>query len=304
MNLPTSNRVELTLTELYPLCTSRLRDIFSQYVSTVPSTELKEAIEYNLLNHGKLLRPFLIYTAGLLFDAPLANLDIPACAVEMVHTYSLIHDDLPCMDNADFRRGKATSHKLFGEGIAVLTGDAIHTLAIQILAEHPAKLIPEKRLMMIKTLATACGPYGMAAGQALDITLMQKKSISGNTLIDIYRLKTGALFTACLELGRLASDDDHPEHKSALKLFGDCVGLAFQIQDDLLDIESTSSKLGKPQGNDAQQQKITYPQISGLIEAKAKVTTLYKQALAAIECFGYKAQLLRDLTALLLNRER
>src|SRR5262249_55520424 len=137
-------------------------------------------------------------------DAPLENLDLPASSVELIHTYSLIHDDLPCMDNADLRRGKPTIHKVYGDGIAVLAGDALHTLAMQMIAHHPSPLKPERRLQMVKVLTHACGPYGMAAGQALDITVMGDGSISEDLLMNIYRLKTGALFSACVELGRLA----------------------------------------------------------------------------------------------------
>ena len=190
-------------------------------------------MEYTLFNGSKRLRPLLIYATGYTFGAPWECLDIPASTVELIHTYSLIHDDLPCMDNANLRRGKPTCHKVFGEGMAVLTGDALHTLAMQIIASHTAPLKPEKRLQMMKTLGKACGPFGMASGQAMDITLMNEETISGRLLEDIYRLKTGALFTACIELGWLASKDDDELNQEALIEFGNCIGLAFQIQDDI-----------------------------------------------------------------------
>jgi farnesyl diphosphate synthase len=261
-------------------------------------------MEYTLMNGGKRIRPLLIYATGLIFEAPLENLDIPACSVELIHTYSLIHDDLPCMDDADLRRGKPSCHKEYGEGIAVLTGDALHTLAMQTIAGHPAPLKAERRLQMMKILSTACGPYGMAAGQALDITVMNDEGISPDLLIDIYRLKTGALFTACIELGRLASKDDDEMNKSALKDFGDRIGLAFQIQDDVLDVEASTEALGKQQGIDAKNKKVTYPKLVGINEAKHKVQLLYQQALEAINYMGHKAQLLRDVTSHMLLRNK
>lgn len=297
-------KTDVTLDELFKLCDTRLKNIFSQYLQDIPSLELKTAMEYTLFNGGKHLRPLLIYATGLIFDAPLENLDIPACSVELVHTYSLIHDDLPCMDNADIRRGKPTCHKVYGEGIAVLAGDALHTLAMQIIASHPSALKADKRLQMMKTLSHACGPYGMASGQALDITVMNDDSISNELLIDIYRLKTGALFGACIEMGRLASKDDDEINQTALKEFGDCIGLAFQIQDDILDMEASTETLGKQQGIDAKNKKATYPHLIGLTPAKEKVQSLYEEALEAINYLGHKAQLLRELTSYMLQRNR
>lgn len=292
----------ISLNELMEMCASRLKALYPLYLQNIPSPDLKIAMEYSLFNGGKHLRPLLIYATGLVFNAPLENLDLPASAVELIHTYSLIHDDLPCMDNADLRRGKATSHKVYGEGMAVLTGDALHTLAMQIIAHHPSSLKPDRRLQMIKVLTHACGPYGMAAGQALDITVMSDGSIPEDLLIDIYNLKTGALFSACIELGRLASNDHDEVNQKALKEFGDCIGLAFQIQDDILDIEASTELLGKPQGIDVKNKKDTYPKLVGLNPAKEKVEALYEQALNAINYLGHKAQILRELAGFMLQR--
>src|ERR1700678_192902 len=178
------------------------------------------------------------------------------------------------MDNADLRRGKPSCHKVYGEGMAILTGDALHTLAMQMLASHPAPLKAEKRTQMMAALSKACGPFGMAAGQALDITVMNDDSISIELLTDIYRLKTGALFSACIELGRLASKDDDEINQRALKEFGDYIGLAFQIQDDILDVEGETALLGKTQGIDLIKNKVTYPKLAGLYKAKDKVQSL------------------------------
>ena len=295
---------ELTLDELLACCPKRLEQTFSAYLQNTTSSDLKDAMEYALSNGGKRLRPLLIYATGYTFGAPLESLDIPACSVELIHTYSLIHDDLPCMDNADLRRGKPTCHNVFGDAIAVLTGDALHTLAMQILAGHPAPLSAERRLKMMKTLSEACGPFGMAAGQALDITLLNDKTLSGDLVENIYRLKTGALFTACIELGRLASNDTDEINQKALREFGDSIGLAFQIQDDILDIEASTETLGKPQGIDAKNNKATYPNLYGLETAKNKVETLYLQALESINYLGHSAQLLRSLTSHMLLRDK
>ena len=295
---------DITLEQLATLCKSQLSNIYSRYLANIPSLELKTAMEYALYNSGKQLRPLLIYATGSLFGAPLENLNIPAASVELIHTYSLIHDDLPCMDNADLRRGKPTCHKVYSEGMAVLTGDALHTLAMQILANHPAPLKADKRVQMMKTLSEACGPFGMAAGQALDINVLQDKDISNDLLIEIYRLKTGALFSACIQLGWLASNDDDEINQHAMCLFGDSIGLAFQIQDDILDIEASAELSGKTPGLDLKNNKMTYPKLHGLTHAKEKVESLYEQALAAINYLGHQAELLRELTRQMLERNR
>jgi farnesyl diphosphate synthase len=295
---------DLNLTELSELCAKRLDNVFDHYLHNITAPELKSAMEYSLFNGGKRIRPLLIYATGCIFDAPLENLDIPASSVELIHTYSLIHDDLPCMDNADLRRGKPSSHKMYGEGMAVLTGDALHTLAMQIIASHPASLRADKRNHMMAVLSKACGPFGMAAGQALDITMMNDAAISLDLLTNIYHLKTGALFSSCIELGRLASADEDEINQRALSEFGQYIGLAFQIQDDILDIEAETATLGKIQGIDVINNKMTYPKLIGLDLAKDKVQSLYQRALESIDYLGSKAQLLRDLTSQMLGRRR
>ena len=293
-----------SLIELSLYCTNRLSHIYSDYLNHVPSLELKSAMEYSLLNGGKQLRPLLIYASGTIFNAPLECLDIPACAVELIHTYSLIHDDLPCMDNADLRRGKPTCHTVYNEGTAVLTGDALHTLAMQIISAHPAPLKANKRLLMIKTLSHACGPYGMAAGQAIDLFLNGDDNTSLNILESMLHLKTGALITACVELGWLASLDDNDNNLLALRRFGNAIGLAFQIQDDILDIESNTSTLGKPQGQDQINHKMTYPKLIGIEKAKEKVDSLYQDALEAINYLGDNAEALRELARKMVERDK
>lgn len=295
---------QLSLTDLMTLSTTRVNQVFSHYLNNIPAVELKAAMEYTLNNGGKRLRPLLIYAAGCTFDAPWENMDIPAAAVEMIHTYSLIHDDLPCMDDADLRRGKPTCHKVYGEGMAVLTGDALHTLAMQAISSYPAPLSAERRMQMMAALSQACGPYGMAAGQVLDITVMNDAAISTDLLENIYHLKTGALFSACIEMGRLASTDDDDANQRAFKIFSHAIGLAFQIQDDILDIEAESAVSGKTQGIDIKNNKMTYPQLHGMSNAKTKVQMLYQEALDAINYLGHRAQLLRDIATYMLHRNK
>lgn len=293
----------LNLDQVSSLGSERLDQLYSQYLEETPSLELKNAMEYSLLNGGKRLRPLLIYCAGITFQAPLESLDTAAAAVELIHTYSLIHDDLPCMDDADMRRGRPSCHKAFGEGMAVLAGDALHTFAMQIIASHQAPIKPERRLQMMTTLSRACGPFGMAAGQALDLTVMSDDSISTRVLEDIYRLKTGALLTACVEMGWLASKDDDETNRLAMHEFGQHIGLAFQIQDDILDLEAEASETGKPKGQDSKNHKFTYPKLHGLDTARQTVETLYEKALQAINYLGEDARLLRELAGKMLRRK-
>lgn len=300
----TTLTTKLSLDELQHLCTNRLVATVNEYLQDIPSLELKAAMQYTMQQGGKRLRPLLIFATGAIFNATPENLAVPAAAVEIIHTYSLIHDDLPCMDNADLRRGRPTCHKVYNEGLAVLTGDALNTLAMQIIADHPSTLKSERRLQMISALGKACGPYGMAAGQALDLTVLNDPSISKELLLDIYRLKTGALFTACIELGRLASSDNDEINETALREFGDHIGLAFQIQDDILDIETSTQTLGKPQGIDAINNKMTYPHLFGMPAAKEKVESLYQQALESIDYLGDRAYLVRELAKKMLQRDR
>jgi farnesyl diphosphate synthase len=300
----TTKPTDLNLDDLFQLCNKRLEAIFSSCLSTVPSPDLKAAMQYTLSNGGKRLRPMLVYATGYIFNAPWENMDVAASAVEMIHTYSLIHDDLPSMDDADLRRGKATCHKAFGEGMAILSGDGLQALAIQVLARQPAALKPDRRLQMVNVLADAAGPYGMVAGQALDITMMNDAELPDDLLRDIYSLKTGALFTASIELGRLASNDNDDVNQQALRDFGNSIGLAFQIQDDVLDIESETGLLGKPRGIDVKNHKSTYAKLHGVAAAKDKVQALYLDALESINYLGENAQLLRELVKQMLQRNK
>ena len=279
----------------------RVLAFFKAHLTDIPAHELKIAIETACLqNPGKMLRPLLVYATGEIFTQDLASLDVAAAAIESMHTYSLIHDDLPGMDNSDLRRGQPTSHKQFGEATAILVGDGLQTLSFELLSSAGASFSAEQRVNMLQTLAKAAGAHGMVAGQALDMSVTPGMTLTEEMLLTIFQLKTGALFSAAIELGRLASGDDNTKHQRALAEFGLCIGLAFQIQDDLLDKTLPTSSLGKPQGLDVVNQKFTYLSLHREEAVIDKIKKLYEEALSAIDVFGNRAQLLRDLTKTIL----
>ena len=284
------------------LAKQRVADVWQRYLAQSAADNLRDAMQYSLDNGGKLLRPQLVYAAGELFGAPLEALDVPATAIELMHTYSLIHDDLPCMDNADLRRGKPTCHCAFDEGKAVLAGDALQTLSLQIIAVHPAPLSALQRLEMITVLTQASGISGMAAGQALDIALLHRPGLTLGQLEAIFRLKTGALFAACLELAWLAAVNRPKNELKEVQVLGELIGLAFQIQDDILDIEASTAVLGKPQGIDQCNEKVTYPLLTSLPAAKQKVASLFEQAMTMIAQFGEATMPLTQLITQILHR--
>jgi geranylgeranyl pyrophosphate synthase len=295
--------MKLALNDLIPICQSRVENLFAIYIrdKTTPAGILQEAMSYGVYNGGKRIRPLLVYATGLALNTPLENLDAAACAVELIHSYSLIHDDLPAMDNADLRRGKPACHKVFGDAMAILAGDAMQALAFQVIAMHPAALTPAQRMDMIQVLGEAAGPMGMAGGQALDITAMDQ-TITLDKLLLLYKLKTGALLSASVKLGMLSANTALETEKAALEKYADCLGLAFQIQDDLLDMEGTTSALGKPQGIDAANNKMTYPVLCGIEKTKLKIQELTELALQSVGVLGNKGQILVELAESLLSR--
>lgn len=243
-------------------------------------TRLHQAMRYAVLNGGKRIRALLVYLTGESFGADLDNLDMPACAVELIHAYSLVHDDLPAMDDDDLRRGHPTCHKTFDEATAILVGDALQCLAIELLTQQRHQ--PSERIVqMIRCLIQASGSLGMAGGQSLDLEAEGQRP-AVEVLEEIYRLKTGALIRASIELGALAAGFLPIKNKS-LEQFSDALGLAFQIQDDILDIESTTEVLGKRQGADIKRNKPTYPASIGMDQAKAKVAALSREARICLE---------------------
>jgi farnesyl diphosphate synthase len=283
------------LTEIFRVRTEKLIDNYITNSGIFPA-ELKKSLGYSVLNGGKRVRPLLVFAAGLALGGKLENLDAPAVAIELIHSYSLVHDDLPAMDNADLRRGKPSCHTVFGAALAILAGDGLQTLAFQILAEHPCDLSAEQRLQMVQILSAASGISGMVAGQALDIL---GKVDNLNDLTQLQQLKTGALLTASVKLGMAGAN----QWDAGLINFADNIGLAFQIQDDLLDLESDTETLGKPQGIDAINKKITYPQLLGAAKSRQKILELTQTALASLQHLGENGALLRAVAEYLLQRK-
>ncbi len=263
-------------------------------------TRLHTAMRYAVLNGGKRLRPLLVYAAGEALGAPLTHLDIPAAAVELIHAYSLVHDDLPAMDDDDLRRGQPTCHRAFDEATAILAGDALQSLAFQVIANGPDQNSAEQRLRMIQALAQASGSYGMAGGQALDLEATGKP-LAADNVEALHRLKTGALFAASIEMGILAANTSHTEWAHSLRDYIRHLGLAFQIQDDILDIEGDVASLGKQPGNDYKHDKPTYPFVLGIAPAKMRVSALRKEALQALATCNEKADMLRQLALEILR---
>lgn len=281
----------------------RIMDTISLYIERVPSLELKQVIHYTLENSGKRIRPLLVYAVGEAFKADIKDLDAGASAIELMHTYALIHDDLPSMDNAPLRRGKATAHTMFGEALAILAGDALQTLAFQILAAHPSKLSPVRRLQMIEALGEAAGSYGMVSGQAMDIISFHDVSLTKEMCERIYHYKTAMLIQAAVQLGYFAGKLDDEKQYDNLCVFGNELGIAFQIQDDIFDIEKGTSSLGKEQGTDARNKKLTYPHLIGIENAKQEVDRLFGNAFSRLDYLGQEAQLLRELIQSIWHRE-
>lgn len=290
-----------TLADFSNTCHIRLEKVFDTYLKKKsPALSLQEALCYTLSNGGKRIRPLLVYATGRAFNTPWENLDAPAAAIELIHTYSLIHDDLPAMDNAELRRGKPSCHKAYGEAMAILAGDALQPLAFEIIASYSAPLTPDQRLLMIQTLSQKSGLHGMVAGQALDIEGTSDLS----TLTQMIELKTGALISTSILLGMYAGTEWHNSIKSRLEKFSTLLGLAFQMQDDLLDIETSSVISGKPQGLDDKNQKITLPSLMGKEKTQEKIKALFTQALDILTTFGNRAENLSMLTHYMIQRKK
>ena len=266
-----------------------------------PST-LHQAMRSSVLLGGKRIRPVLVYAVGQCLGANQTLLDNPACSVEMIHAYSLIHDDLPAMDDDDLRRGQPTCHIRYGEAMAILAGDALQPLAFQLLTPLVKSIPAENVLKMTEILAEASGSRGMAGGQAIDLEAVGKK-LNIAELENMHIHKTGALIRASVKLGALCQPKVTEAQLEALDHYGKCVGLAFQVQDDILDIEAPTEMLGKPQGADAALNKPTYPAILGLAESKQLALELHEDAISHLEVFGDKAQILRELSAYIIGRE-
>ena len=262
---------------------------------------LHDAMRY-ACEGGKRLRALLVYAAGETLGLDEQWLDAPAAAVELIHAYSLVHDDLPAMDDDDLRRGRPTVHKAYDEATAILVGDALQTLAFAVLARHQEGLNPAQRLGMVEVLAEASGSCGMAGGQAIDLE-SEGKNLSLPELETLHIHKTGALIRASLKLACLAAAALDSGKAEALDRYGKCIGLAFQIQDDILDIEGSSADLGKTAGKDSASLKSTYPSVMGLPAAKQRARELFEEADRALAVFGDRANALRWLAQHIQGRK-
>ena len=246
-------------------------------------TRLKEAMHYSVFNGGKRLRPLLVFASAEALGLDPTNLHAPACAVELIHCYSLVHDDLPAMDDDDLRRGRPTTHLAYDEATAILVGDALQALAYQLLAEDPlGQTHPAAILEMLLEVADACGAEGMAGGQAWDLQL-EHQTPDRDTLERMFALKTGALIRASVMMPTALVAHMSDESKAHLRHFGEYLGLAFQIRDDLLDVEGEAEVIGKPVGSDEENAKATWPGLFGIEEAKARISELHDQAMNELE---------------------
>lgn len=263
--------------------------------------DLYDAMQYSLLAGGKRLRPVLVLEACRMCGGDPAVAMPFACAIEMIHTYSLIHDDLPCMDNDDFRRGRPTNHKVYGEATAVLAGDGLLTAAFELILESGNGLPPDRVLAASSCLARSAGSQGMVGGQALDMA-GEGHALTLSEVEELQRLKTGALISAAVEMGCLLAGGGERQQK-ALRRYAQRLGLAFQIRDDILDVEGDSATLGKPVGSDARSEKTTFVTLKGLAACQEMVERLTREAVAALAPFP-DAAFLCWLAEALVAREK
>ena len=295
----------MSLQQYQARCQARV-DAALETLLVAPQPELArlyQAMRYSVINGGKRVRPLLVYAACEALGGDPERANGAACAVELIHAYSLVHDDLPAMDDDDLRRGQPTTHKAFDEASAILAGDGLQSLAFEVLADtrrnpHDAEL----RLAMIASLARAAGPAGMVGGQAIDLGAVGHR-LDRAALETMHRYKTGALIEASVCLGALASARADELALKALHAYARAIGLAFQVQDDILDVESDTATLGKTQGKDEANHKPTYPALLGLDAAKAYALELRDQALHALRPFDHKAEPLRELARYIVERQ-
>jgi farnesyl diphosphate synthase len=269
----------------------------------IPAQTMRDAIHYSLFPGGKRIRPVLVYLTGELIDVPLPVLDAIAASIELTHCYSLIHDDLPAMDNDDFRRGKLSCHKAYNEATAILAGDGLQALAIEVLMEQlPSKLPPSQIISITHALVKASGISGMVSGQSLDLTELAQASVTEEQLKTIHQLKTGKLIAACIEMVIAAQEGVDESFKSSLRRFAYHLGLVFQMQDDYLDHYAPANTLGKARSSDAANQKTTFASVLSREQLEQDISLHYQKTADALELFGNKALELIDLVKTLENR--
>ena len=272
--------------------------------ATVAPRRLHEAMRYSALGGGKRIRPILVYAAGEALQVPLEVLDAPAAAIELMHAFSLIHDDLPAMDNDDLRRGRPTAHRAFDEATAILAADAMQPLAFEILATHPALIDrPGAQVKLVALIADACGSKGMTGGQSMDLAA-EGRRLDPAELEHIYRLKTGCLLRASVLAAACCAGDVPDATRHALERYVDALGLAFQVRDDILDIEGTTAETGKTGGSDLAKDKATYPHLFGLPRARERADQLLQQAMHSLAGFGAEYDGLRWAARYIVLRER
>jgi geranylgeranyl pyrophosphate synthase len=289
------------LSQLLQTYTERVNAQLEQIIPqpTGPAAKLFEAMHYSVFNGGKRLRPALCFAAAEAVSASDSNTARVAAAVEMIHAYSLIHDDLPAMDDDDLRRGVPTCHIKFNEATAILAGDALQSLAFKQLSE--LDLSASTSLQLVSLLSDLAGCNGMVTGQAVDLASTGKQ-LSAKELTYMHNQKTGALIEASVVMGAIATDQASSDQLQALRQFSRAIGLAFQIQDDILDVESSTEELGKSQGSDSANNKATYTSILGIEKARSEADRLYQQSLEALSTFGDQAQSLRVLAKFIVHR--
>jgi len=271
--------------------------------TTIPPVKLHEAMHYAVMNGGKRIRPLLVYASGEALQVNAEQLTPAAAAIELLHCFSLVHDDLPSMDDDNLRRGQPSVHIAFNEASAILAADALQSLAFNILAVDPVYRHKENlSANLIALLAEASGTNGMSGGQALDLSV-EGQTLDRAELEHIYRLKTGKLLRACVISAVCIKPSISREKHQSLERFIDAIGLAFQIKDDILDVVGQTTNIGKPRGSDEKKVKATYPSLFGLESSKERMDQLFARGLEGLEPFGKSAEGLRYLASMIVNRE-
>ncbi|MDP1929892.1 MAG: (2E,6E)-farnesyl diphosphate synthase [Gammaproteobacteria bacterium] len=285
-------------------CQQRIQSVLTTQLDTLPplAVNLRKAMQYACLQGGKRVRPLLVYAGLQAFGEHQARADVAACAIELMHCYSLVHDDLPAMDDDDLRRGNPTVHIAFNEATAILAGDALQSLAFRLLSDPSTMAVSDTtRLRMINLLASAGGYEGMVAGQSIDFDAVGR-TLTLTELETMHRLKTGALISASVRLGAMATERASESQLAALHRYSEYIGLAFQVQDDILDVTSDTATLGKTQGADEALNKPTYVSLLGLEGARTKAAELCNGAVAALDGFDHNAEALRQIAHYIVER--
>lgn len=294
----------IRLTDFIQQGQERIDQVLAAALSPVSGSDerLQQAMQYSLLSGGKRIRPILAYASAQAVADISSAVDHVGCAVEAIHAYSLIHDDLPAMDDDDLRRGQPTCHIAFDEACAILAGDALQALAFEQLASAP-EVSDSTRVNLIRELAAASGAAGMVGGQAIDLASVNQQPTL-EQLQHMHTLKTGALIRASVRMGAIATGAVNAQQLNALSLYADAIGLAFQVQDDILDVVADTETLGKQQGADIALNKPTYVSLLGLEQAQQKAQQLHQTALNALSMFGQSADILRALSAYIIERKK